>query len=137
EDGADERDRQVIAWTMEKARASLPSHVHESDFIERMLLAQSIPEFGKEEKKNALEFAMRLQQFTSPLMAKGIEDTFLYVYNRLISLNEVGGDPDVVGIQREEFHGFIRARAAPHGLNATATHDTKRGEDMRARLNVL
>ena len=139
EDGADDRDRQVIAWTMEKARAGLPSHVHEIDFIERMLLAQTAPEFGKEEKKNALEFAMRLQQFTSPLMAKGIEDTFLYVFNRLLSLNEVGSNPDVFGSTPEEYHAFCRQRLAawPHSLNATSTHDTKRGEDVRARLNVL
>jgi (1->4)-alpha-D-glucan 1-alpha-D-glucosylmutase len=139
EDGADERDRQVIAWTMEKARASLPSHAHEIDFIERMLLAMSAPEFTKEEKKNALEFAMRLQQFTSPLMAKGIEDTFLYVYNRLISLNEVGGNPDLFGHTPEDFHAFARQRLAawPHSLNATSTHDTKRGEDLRVRVDVI
>lgn len=139
EEGADERDRQVIAWTMEKARASLPSHLHEIDFIEKMLLAQGSPSFSKEEKALALEFAMRLQQFTSPLMAKGIEDTFLYVYQRLISLNEVGGNPDVFGISAEEFHAMCRARQSswPHAMNATATHDTKRGEDMRARLHVL
>ncbi|MDQ3000950.1 MAG: malto-oligosyltrehalose synthase [Fibrobacterota bacterium] len=139
EDGADERDRQIIAWTMEKARASLPSHVHEIDFIERMLMAQTVPEFGKDEKKNALEFAMRMQQFTSPLMAKGIEDTFLYVYNRLISLNDVGGNPDIFGSTPEEFHAFNMQRlvAWPHSLNTTATHDTKRGEDIRARINVI
>jgi len=139
EDGADERDRQIIAWTMEKARASLPSHVHEITFIERMLMAQSMPEFGKEERKYALEFAMRLQQFTSPLMAKGIEDTFLYVYNRLISLNEVGGNPDIFGSTAEEFHAYNRNRMAawPHSLSATSTHDTKRGEDARARINVI
>ncbi len=139
EEGADERDRQIITWTMEKARAHLPSHVHEIDFIERMLLAQTNPEFTKEEKGNALEFAMRLQQFTSPLMAKGIEDTFLYVYNRLISLNEVGNDPNVFGTSPEEFHAYNRGRlsAWPHSMNATSTHDTKRGEDARARINVL
>lgn len=139
EEGVDERDRQVIAWTMEKARVSLPSHVHEIDFIERMLLAHRNPAFGKEEKQNALEFAMRLQQFTSPLMAKGIEDTFLYVYNRLISLNEVGGNPDIFGSTAEEFHAYSRGRMAawPHSLSATSTHDTKRGEDMRARINVI
>ena len=139
EDGADDRDRQVIAWTMEKARAGLPSHVHEIDFIERMLLAQGQNDYGSQEKRDALEFAMRLQQFTSPLMAKGIEDTFLYVYNRLISLNEVGGNPDVFGSTPEEFHAFNRQRLAawPHTLNATATHDTKRGEDARARINVI
>lgn len=139
EDGADERDKQIITWTMEKARAHLPSHFHEIDFIERMLLAQANPEFTKEEKGNALEFAMRLQQFTSPLMAKGIEDTFLYVYNRLLSLNEVGNDPNVFGASPEEFHAYNRGRLSswPHSLNATATHDTKRGEDVRARINVL
>src|SRR5690606_26396738 len=132
-------DRQIIAWTMEKARASLPSHVHEITFIERMLMAQSMPEFGKEERKYALEFAIRLQQFTSPLMAKGIEDTFLYVYNRLISLNEVGGNPDIFGSTAEEFHAYNRNRMAawPHSLSATSTHDTKRGEDARARINVI
>ncbi|HLP42518.1 MAG TPA: malto-oligosyltrehalose synthase [Fibrobacteria bacterium] len=139
EDGADERDRQVIAWTMEKARASLPSHLHELDFIEKMLLAQGNPAFTPEEKALALEFAMRLQQFTSPLMAKGIEDTFLYVYQRLVSLNEVGGNPDVFGKSAEEFHAMCRGRlsAWPHAMNATATHDTKRGEDVRARIHVL
>jgi (1->4)-alpha-D-glucan 1-alpha-D-glucosylmutase len=138
-EGVDERDRQVIAWAMEKARASLPSHLHEIDFIERMLTAHDDPAFTAEEKSLALEFAMRLQQFTSPLMAKGIEDTFLYVYNRLVSLNEVGGNPDVFGVAPEEFHGWCRARqsAWPHAMSATATHDTKRGEDMRARLHVL
>ncbi|MBW8887662.1 MAG: malto-oligosyltrehalose synthase [Fibrobacteres bacterium] len=139
EDGADERDRQVIAWTMEKARASLPSHAHEIDFIERMLLAHSDSAYSKEEKKNALEFAMRLQQFTSPLMAKGIEDTFLYVYNRLVSLNDVGINPDHFGYAAGEFHAFNRQRLAawPHTMNATSTHDTKRGEDARARIDVL
>jgi (1->4)-alpha-D-glucan 1-alpha-D-glucosylmutase len=139
EEGADERDRQVIAWTMEKARASLPSHAHEIDFIERMLLAQSIPAFSKEEKRNALEFAMRLQQFTSPLMAKGIEDTFLYAYNRLVSVNDVGINPDHMGYSPGEFHAFNRQRLAawPHTMNATSTHDTKRGEDARARIDVI
>jgi (1->4)-alpha-D-glucan 1-alpha-D-glucosylmutase len=139
EEGADDRDRVVIAWTMAKARANLPSHVHEIDFIERMLLAQDNADFSKEEKKNALEFAMRLQQFTSPLMAKGIEDTFLYVYNRLVSLNEVGNDPDIFGIAPEVFHAYNQERALswPNSLNATSTHDTKRGEDVRARINVL
>lgn len=139
EEGADERDRQVIVWTLEKARASLPSHLHELDFIERMLLAQGSATFSKVEKALALEFAMRLQQFTSPLMAKGIEDTFLYVYHRLDSLNEVGGDPDAFGLSTEGFHAMCRSRRSgwPHAMSATATHDTKRGEDFRARLHVL
>jgi len=72
-------------------------------------------------------------------MAKGFEDTVLYVYNRLLSLNEVGGSPDKFGISLVEFHDFNKNRASlwPHTLNATSTHDTKRGEDVRARINVL
>src|SRR5205085_2426711 len=86
-----------------------------------------------------LDFVMRFQQFTSPLMAKGLEDTAFYVFNRLVSLNEVGGNPGRFGMSVEEFHAAIarRAHAFPHTMNATATHDTKRGEDLRARINVL
>lgn len=86
-----------------------------------------------------IEYAMTLQQYTGAVMAKGFEDTFLYVYNRLLSLNEVGGDPIAFGTDPDEFHAFILARSAshPHSMNATATHDTKRGEDVRARINVL
>jgi (1->4)-alpha-D-glucan 1-alpha-D-glucosylmutase len=82
---------------------------------------------------------MRFQQFTGPLMAKGIEDTLLYVYNRLICLNEVGGSPEHFGVKPEDFHVFNqkRARLWPHTMNATATHDTKRGEDTRVRIAVL
>ncbi|MGH7795832.1 MAG: malto-oligosyltrehalose synthase, partial [Candidatus Binatia bacterium] len=84
-------------------------------------------------------FVMRFQQLTGPLMAKGFEDTALYVYNRLLSLNDVGGDPDHFGVSVDEFHDFNRRRHErwPHTMNATATHDTKRGEDARARINVL
>ena len=81
---------------------------------------------------------MRFQQLTGPLMAKGFEDTTLYVYNRLVSLNDVGGDPDRFGVTVDEFHDFNRRRRRwPHAMNATATHDTKRGEDARARITVL
>jgi (1->4)-alpha-D-glucan 1-alpha-D-glucosylmutase len=82
---------------------------------------------------------MRFQQLSGPLMAKGFEDTTLYVYNRLLSLNDVGGDPDHFGVSVDEFHEFNRRRRErwPHTMNATATHDTKRGEDARARINVL
>jgi (1->4)-alpha-D-glucan 1-alpha-D-glucosylmutase len=72
-------------------------------------------------------------------MAKGFEDTTLYVYNRLLSLNDVGGNPDKFGISTEEFHRFnLRRRECwPYSMSATATHDTKRGEDVRARINVI
>ncbi len=89
--------------------------------------------------KDRMQFLLRLQQFTGPLMAKGFEDTLLYNYNRLISLNEVGGSPDRFGATLDEFHGFLAERAVlwPASMNATATHDTKRGEDARARINIL
>jgi (1->4)-alpha-D-glucan 1-alpha-D-glucosylmutase len=86
-----------------------------------------------------INFVRRFQQLTGPLMAKGFEDTLLYNYNRLISLNDVGGDPERFGICPSVFHGYAENEAAdhPYALNATATHDTKRGEDARARINVL
>jgi (1->4)-alpha-D-glucan 1-alpha-D-glucosylmutase len=82
---------------------------------------------------------MRFQQLTGPLMAKGLEDTTHYVFNRLLSLNEVGGDPDRFGISLDELHKFLQRRQEnwPHAMNASSTHDTKRGEDARARINVL
>jgi (1->4)-alpha-D-glucan 1-alpha-D-glucosylmutase len=82
---------------------------------------------------------MRLQQFTGSVMAKGLEDTAFYRYCRLLSLNEVGGNPAKFGFSVEEFHQFNAARQSkwPLSLNASSTHDTKRGEDCRARLNVL
>lgn len=89
--------------------------------------------------QEALQFFMRLQQFTGPVMAKGFEDTALYVYNRLLSLNEVGGNPGKFGCTTRQFHEFLYSRQVdwPMSLNATSTHDTKRGEDFRARINVF
>lgn len=86
-----------------------------------------------------ITFVMKFQQVTGPVMAKGLEDTALYQYNRFVSLNEVGGAPDQFGIGIDEFHRRVLARASrwPNSLLATATHDTKRGEDTRARLNAL
>ncbi len=84
-------------------------------------------------------FALKLQQFTSPLMAKSLEDTAFYRYHRLLALNEVGGDPAAKALAIPAFHAMMqmRAREWPHGMTATATHDTKRGEDARARLAAL
>jgi len=94
---------------------------------------------GSEDRELWLQFVMRWQQFSGSVMAKGLEDTALYTYNRLISLNEVGGNPGAAGMPAEEFHRYMVARQAqwPHTLNATSTHDTKRSEDVRARINVL
>jgi (1->4)-alpha-D-glucan 1-alpha-D-glucosylmutase len=86
-----------------------------------------------------LRCAMKFQQLSGPIMAKGLEDTAFYRYNRFIALNEVGSDPQRIGGTVKEFHAFNAARARdwPRALSATATHDTKRGEDARARLAVL
>ena len=85
------------------------------------------------------EFVLRFQQFTGPVMAKGVEDTALYCFNRLISLNEVGGDPGQFGTPPDAFHDFCIEvqRSHPRTMLASSTHDTKRSEDVRARLNVL
>lgn len=101
------------------------------DFIRRVLLV-SLPD-----DEDASRFVMRWQQLSGPVMAKGVEDTTLYVYNRLISMNDVGGSPEPVSI--EQFHRFNRARRQkwPGTMNATSTHDTKRSEDVRARINLL
>jgi (1->4)-alpha-D-glucan 1-alpha-D-glucosylmutase len=89
--------------------------------------------------QNEAEFVLRFQQFTSPVMAKGVEDTALYCYNRLIGVNEVGSDPGYPVVTIDEFHRFNAYNQEHHplGMLTTSTHDTKRGEDVRARLAVL
>ncbi|MHB8618225.1 MAG: malto-oligosyltrehalose synthase, partial [Chloroflexota bacterium] len=86
-----------------------------------------------------LSFVAKFQQTTGPVMAKGLEDTAFYIYNRLVSLNEVGGDPDQFGVSLTSFHKLNARRQVdwPASLAATSTHDSKRGEDVRARINVL
>ena len=110
------------------------------DFLRRVLLVEPawyIPH----RKPSYLDFVMRWQQFTGPVMAKGLEDTAFYIHNPLVSVNEVGGDPlgPEVYFGIEEFHRRNVRRHArwPHTMNATSTHDTKRSEDVRARINVL
>lgn len=102
------------------------------DFI-RDVLALKVT--GKKEG----EFLLRFQQFTGPVMAKGVEDTALYCYNRQTGMNEVGGDPARDGLSVEEFHSYCTKMQASHPLTMTtlATHDTKRSDDVRARLAVL
>ncbi len=132
-------DDVYISMSIEGARNTNPGLVNELDFIERFLFPRFEDGMDDESKKKRLDFVMRFQQYTGPLMAKGFEDTTLYVYNRLLSLNEVGGNPGRFGITVSEFNDFngTRAKLWPHSMNATSTHDTKRGEDVRARINVL
>ena len=132
-------DRKYILAAVDRARANFPALLHGFTFVRRFLLLDFPDYVSEEEKQEWLHFAMRFQQLSGPVMAKGIEDTTHYVYNRLLSLNEVGGRPDRFGCSREEFHNFNTKKRElwPDSLNATSTHDTKRGEDARARINVL
>jgi (1->4)-alpha-D-glucan 1-alpha-D-glucosylmutase len=136
-EGPDERDLAVIAAAAESVKAAREVEDDAAvDFIARMLKLD-FPE--PESQGLALVFAARFQQTTGPVMAKALEDTVFYRYNRLIALNEVGGEPHHFGASPAAFHRAMRARFAeqPLGLSATATHDTKRGEDSRARLYAV
>lgn len=134
-----ETDFQYIKTAIKAAKKTNPALVYELDYIDRFLNLKFKDHLSDEEKIAWVEFIMRFQQFTGPLMAKGLEDTVMYIYNRLISLNEVGGNPSKFGITRDEFHEFniMRAEKWPNSMNCTSTHDTKRGEDVRARINVI
>ena len=109
------------------------------DFLRRVLLLEIPPSLVEADRGEWLRFLMRWQQFTGPIMAKGFEDTSSYIYNRLVSMNEVGGNPASAGIAVSAFHNRCGTAAGrwPHTMNATSTHDTKRSEDVRARINVL
>src|ERR1039458_349152 len=110
------------------------------DFVREVLLILNPPHVLVDQREARLSFVMRWQQFTGPIVAKGLEDTALYVYHPLLSLNEVGGDPrPSAATCREDFYAFLEERRKlwPGSLDASATHDTKRSEDVRARLNAL
>ncbi len=108
-------------------------------FIQQMLLGDAPGPLSPEDETERRRFAGKFQQVTSPVTAKGLEDTAFYVYNRLVSLNEVGGDPDRFGVPPEALHSYNGDRQAkwPYSMSPLSTHDTKRGEDVRARINVL
>jgi (1->4)-alpha-D-glucan 1-alpha-D-glucosylmutase len=110
------------------------------DFVRDVLLLANLPHVLPDQREARLVFVMRWQQFTGPIVAKGLEDTALYVYHPLLSLNEVGGVPCPGQEEsRERFYKFLedRLKSWPGTLDASTTHDTKRSEDVRARLNVL
>jgi (1->4)-alpha-D-glucan 1-alpha-D-glucosylmutase len=108
-------------------------------FIRDTLLLDWPDDLSEDVRLEHARFVMKFQQLTGPVMAKGVEDTSFYIYNRLVSLNEVGGEPDRFGISPGELHAWIAARTEqwPSAMNASSTHDTKRSEDVRARINVL
>jgi (1->4)-alpha-D-glucan 1-alpha-D-glucosylmutase len=109
------------------------------DFISSVLLLEDPKGLSREEQTERRDFALRFQQLTSPVTAKGLEDTAFYRFYPLSSLNEVGGEPAIFGTPLARFHerNLDRRESWPHALSATSTHDTKRSEDVRARVNVL
>lgn len=130
-----EADRQHIAWAISAARRRLGSaEGGVLAYLQAVLQGEPGPEPGLRER-----FVRRWQQFTAPVMAKSVEDTLFYRYVRLVSLNDVGAEPQRFGISVAAFHqgNLQRGRHLPHELLATSTHDSKRSEDVRARLNVL
>lgn len=135
-----ERDRQYIEAAVKGARRLNPAvSASVFDFIRDVLLLRFPDNLPEEQRSARLDFVKRFQQLSGPVMAKGVEDTTFYIYNRLVSLNEVGGSPERFGISLEAFHGqnIDRCKTRPLAILATSTHDTKRSEDVRARINVL
>ena len=138
--GVHERDRRYVEQAASKAKRKNPALCESIfDFLKNVLLLNYPDDFGETDKMEWVDFVMRFQQVTGPVMAKGLEDTVFYVYNRLVSLNEVGGNPEGFGTRLDAFHGqnIETAKSRPYSLITTSTHDTKRSEDVRARLNVL
>lgn len=129
--GAREEDRRLIAQVTKRAselRPEIDKRVFHA--LERILTLQTDHELE-------IELALRVQQVTGAIMAKAVEDTLFYRYTRLLALNEVGGSPETFGISLDEFHGKLEHATHPQTMLASATHDTKRGEDTRARLLSL
>lgn len=139
--GIGEVDRRYIDWAIQLARRNeveLDPSVF--DFVHRLLTTDLVSKPRSSfSRHSVLRVAKKFQQFTGPVMAKGFEDTALFLYNRLLALNEVGGDPNQFGVSVAAFHRANAARAKrwPASMLSTSTHDTKRGEDLRARLAVL
>jgi (1->4)-alpha-D-glucan 1-alpha-D-glucosylmutase len=139
--GSTAHDRALISQTIERARAEwFAADEGIFEFLRDTLTMDLIkPGRPAHSAPRVRRFALKVQQFTGPLMAKSLEDTAFYRYHRLLALNEVGGDPSAKALSIDAFHEAMKISANewPHGMTATATHDTKRGEDARARLIAL
>lgn len=123
--------REYLLMAVSQAKQNAPELDGVLQRVQELFLSPDV-------KQEDEEFKTRFRQVTGPAMAKGFEDTLLYIYYPLVSLNEVGSMPEVFGISVQQFHEFNLTRLQmPHTMNTTSTHDTKRGEDVRARINVL
>ncbi|MEL7638817.1 MAG: malto-oligosyltrehalose synthase [Solidesulfovibrio sp.] len=128
-----------VRTAIRRAKRHNADLAYELDFLERFLLLQYDEHLSEDKKALWTRFAMRFQQVSGPLMAKGVEDTAFYVLGRLLCQNEVGAQPGAFGLAPEAFHAAMADRAEhwPRSMSATATHDAKRGEDARMRLAAL
>ncbi|HVN45341.1 MAG TPA: malto-oligosyltrehalose synthase [Steroidobacteraceae bacterium] len=139
-DTVSDSDRRYVEWAIAAARRRrAASEAPVFDFVRAALLLQ-LPASTEAQQRAHRAFVMKFQQITAPITAKGIEDTALYRYNRLLALNEVGGEPGNYGgggVRAFHADAEYRVRHWPHEMLATSTHDTKRSEDVRARLAVL
>ncbi len=136
----DERDRRYAEATLLRARRRSPvTEPSIYDFLRDVILLRYPEGLSEVEKAEWLEFTLKLQQVTGPVAAKAVEDTAFYVYARLLSLNEVGGEPREFGTSVKAFHELNETRRGrwPGSLAATSTHDTKRSEDVRVRIAAL
>lgn len=134
------RDRRYIEAAVSEAKRQNPRTPEAVfDFVKETLLLQNAPDFRPDDREPLLQWVRKFQQVSGPVMAKGVEDTTFYVYNRLTSLNEVGGHPEHFGSTVDHFHerNTDNQRFWPHMMLTTSTHDTKRSEDVRTRISVL
>src|SRR6202022_784295 len=135
-----DEDRQVIERAIAAATRRNPA-IEESifNFLRDILLFRFPENLDAQAREEHMHFVLKFQQFTGPIMAKGFEDTAFYIYNRLAALNEVGGEPQQFGLSVDAFHerNLDRHRNWPATLLATSTHDTKRSEDVRARMLAI
>jgi (1->4)-alpha-D-glucan 1-alpha-D-glucosylmutase len=135
-----DEDRGFIETAIRSAkRRAVAAETTIFDFIRAVLTTDLVQVRPQSQREEIVEFAMRFQQLSAPVMAKGMEDTAFYLYNRLASLNEVGADPRRFATSVAAFHraNAHRAEHWPHAMLATSTHDSKRSEDVRARIDVL
>jgi (1->4)-alpha-D-glucan 1-alpha-D-glucosylmutase len=140
EEAASDSDRRYVDWAVAQAKRRSPAGDQTIfDFVRDALLGEAPGCVRPPLRDQVLAFARKAQQLTGPVNAKGVEDTAFYRYMRFVSLNEVGGDPGTPGGGVRAFHraNGQRAERWPHGMLATSTHDSKRSEDVRARLDVL
>jgi (1->4)-alpha-D-glucan 1-alpha-D-glucosylmutase len=135
-----EEDRQIVERAIAAAKRRNPA-IEESifNFLRDVLVFRFPENLGAEARSDHTHFVLKFQQTTGPIMAKGLEDTVFYIYNRLAALNEVGGEPQQFGLSVDAFHecNIDRQRNWPAALLATSTHDTKRSEDVRARIVAI